>query len=59
MRSTVTVVEFGTSKIVALIAEVSTRQRCDIIGAGNASYDGYSQAHWNNPARVNEPASCH
>ncbi|MGI6738676.1 MAG: cell division FtsA domain-containing protein [Christensenellales bacterium] len=54
MRSTVTVVEFGTSKIVALIAEVSTRQRCDIIGAGNASYDGYSQAHWNNPAQVNE-----
>ncbi|MGI6214772.1 MAG: cell division FtsA domain-containing protein [Christensenellales bacterium] len=53
MRSTITVAEFGTSKIVVLIAEVSNRQRCDIIGAGNASYDGYSEAHWNNPAKVN------
>lgn len=53
MRSTVTVVDFGTSKIVALIAEVSSRQRCDIVGAGIAAYDGYADARWNNPGDVN------
>lgn len=53
MRSTVTVVDFGTSKIIALIAEVSSRQRCDIVGAGIAAYDGYADAHWNNPGDVN------
>lgn len=53
MRSTVTVVDFGTSKIVALIAEVSGRQRCDIVGAGIATYDGYADARWNNPGDVN------
>lgn len=54
MRSTISVIDFGTSKIVALIAEVSARQRCDIIGAGTTPYDGYSNARWNNGAQVNE-----
>lgn len=53
MKSTVTVVDFGTSKIVALIAEVNSKQRCDIVGAGIAAYDGYANARWNNPAEVN------
>ena len=54
MRSTISVIDFGTSKIVALIAEVSARQRCDIIGAGTTPYDGYANARWNNGAAVNE-----
>ena len=49
MRSTITVIDFGTSKVVALVAEVSGRQRTDIIGAGIASYDGFADARWNNP----------
>lgn len=53
MRSTVTVVDFGTNKIVALVAEVSSRQRCDIVGAGISAYDGYADARWNNPGEVN------
>lgn len=57
MRSTISVIDFGTSKIVALIAEVSGRQRCDIIGAGTAAYDGYANARWNNAALVNEAIS--
>ena len=44
MRSTISVIDFGTSKIVALIAEVSARQRCDIIGAGTTMYDGYANS---------------
>ena len=57
MRSTISVIDFGTSKIVALIAEVSARQRCDIIGAGTAAYDGFANARWNNASQVNEVIS--
>ncbi|MDD2562336.1 MAG: cell division FtsA domain-containing protein [Eubacteriales bacterium] len=57
MRSTISVIDFGTSKIVALIAEVSGRQRCDIVGAGTAAYDGFANARWNNAALVNEAIS--
>ena len=54
MRSTITVIDFGTSKVVALVAEVTGRQRTDIIGAGRASYDGFADARWNNPDLVND-----
>ena len=54
MKSTITVIDFGTSKVVALVAEVSGRQRTDIIGAGISSYDGFADARWNNPDLVNE-----
>lgn len=57
MRSSISVIDFGTSKIVALIAEVSARQRCDIIGAGTTPYDGYAGSRWNNAAAVNEAIS--
>lgn len=57
MRSTISVIDFGTSKIVALIAEVSARQRCDIVGAGTTPYDGYANARWNNASQVNEAIS--
>ena len=54
MKTTVTAIDFGTSKIVALMAESSGRQRCDIIGAGIAPYDGYVDRQWNNPQLLNE-----
>lgn len=54
MRQTLTVLDFGTSKIVALVAETSGRQRCDIIGAGTVHYDGYTNRQWNDPASLNE-----
>ena len=54
MRQTLTVLDFGTSKIVALVAETSGRQRCDIIGAGTVSYDGFSNRQWNDPSKLNE-----
>ena len=34
MKTTVTSVDFGTSKIVTLVAENSGATRCDIVGAG-------------------------
>ncbi|MBR6027661.1 MAG: hypothetical protein IKP40_01115 [Clostridia bacterium] len=52
MRTTVAVLDFGTSKIVTLVAESSSTNRYDIIGAGIANYDGFSRDGWNNPGAV-------
>lgn len=54
MKNTVTAIDFGTSKIVALVGETSGRQRCDIIGAGFASYAGFADGQWNDPAVLND-----
>lgn len=54
MKNTVAALDFGTSKIVALVAETSGRQRCDIIGAGTVIYDGYSDGRWNSPEQLND-----
>ena len=54
MKTTVAAMDFGTSKIVALVAETSGRQRCDIVGAGIATYDGYLEGQWNAPDQLNQ-----
>lgn len=54
MKTTVAAIDFGTSKIVTLVAENSTNQRCDIVGAGVAPYDGYMEGTWNDPMKLNE-----
>ncbi|MBQ6173780.1 MAG: hypothetical protein IKS31_12265 [Clostridia bacterium] len=54
MKTTVAAVDFGTSKIVTLVADNSSNLRCDIVGAGIAAYDGFMDAGWNNPGDVND-----
>ena len=54
MKTSVAIVDFGTSKIVGLVAEISNRQRCDIAGAGIATYDGYLEGAWNAPEALDE-----
>ena len=54
MKTTVAAIDFGTSKIVTLVAENSGSQRCDIVGAGIAMYDGYLEEGWNNPGELDE-----
>lgn len=54
MKTTVAAIDFGTSKIVTLVAENSGSQRCDIVGAGIAAYDGYKEDGWNNPADLDD-----
>lgn len=54
MKSTIAAIDFGTSKIVTLVAETSGTQRCDIIGAGISQYDGFLEGEWNNPLLLNE-----
>ncbi len=54
MKTTVAAIDFGTSKIVTLVAENSGSQRCDIVGAGIAPYDGYLADGWNDPGALDE-----
>ena len=54
MKTTITALDFGTSKIVTLVAENSGSSRCDIVGTGIAAYDGYLAAGWNNPGDLND-----
>ena len=54
MKTTVAAIDFGTSKIVTLVAENSGNQRCDIVAAGVAKYDGYLEEGWNNPGQLDE-----
>ena len=53
MKSVVTAMDFGTSKLVALVAEANGHERCDIIGAGTELYDGYLDGQWNAPSELN------
>ena len=47
-------IDFGTSKVVTLVAESGGYHRCDIIGAGQVPYDGYTDGYWNTPEKVSE-----
>ena len=54
MKSTVAAIDFGTCKIVTLIAETFGSQRCDIIGAGFAQYNGFMDGKWVYEKTLNE-----
>ena len=54
MKTTVAAIDFGTSKIVTLVAENSGSQRCDMTAAGVTKYDGYLEEGWNNPGMLDE-----
>jgi len=49
---TVAAIDFGTSKIVFLLAEGGGFSRCDIVGSGTVPYDGYMDGAWNVPDEV-------
>ena len=57
MKNTVAAVDFGTSKIVALVAVTGGRQSCDIISAGTSTYEGYVNGRWISPDTLNEAIS--
>ncbi len=52
MRTQVAAIEFGTSKIVTVIAESGGFNRCEIIGSGTVPYDGYQGGDWVTPQRL-------
>jgi len=54
MKTTVASIDFGTSKIVTLVAENSSATRCDIVGAGIVTYNGFLEEGWNDPQEIDE-----
>ncbi len=49
MKQTIAALDFGTNKIITVVAELNGAQRCDIVGTGIAMYDGYLDNNWINP----------
>jgi cell division protein FtsA len=47
MKTVAAAIEFGTSKIITLIAESGGFTRCEIIGSGTVPYSGYCDGNWN------------
>lgn len=54
MKTMAAAIDFGTSKVVTLVAESGGYHRCDIIGAGQVPYDGYADGDWNESGKVSE-----
>ena len=54
MKNMAAAIDFGTSKVVTLVAESGGYHRCDIIGAGQVPYDGYIDGYWNTPEKVDD-----
>lgn len=52
MKTQIAAIEFGTSKIVTVIAQNSGMDRLDIIGSGTVPYDGYTDGDWNTPGQM-------
>ena len=49
MKTVAAAIEFGTSKIITLIAESGGFTRCEIVGSGTVPYAGYMDGEWNDP----------
>ena len=52
MKTQIAAIDFGTSKIVTLIAANGGMDRCEIVGSGTVPYDGYSDGDWNTPGQM-------
>ena len=46
MKTVAAAIDFGTSKIVTLLAESGGFTRCDIVGSGTVPYAGYMDGQW-------------
>lgn len=54
MKKATAVVDFGTSKVLVLLAEETAYQKVTITSAGMAQYDGFMNGEWNAPGAVND-----
>lgn len=52
MKTVAAAIEFGTSKIITLLAESGGFTRCEIIGSGTVPYAGFMDCEWNEPERL-------
>ena len=54
MKKATSVLDFGTSKVLVLLAEESAYQKVTITSAGMAQYDGFMNGEWNAPGDVTD-----
>ena len=54
MKKSTAVLDFGTSKVLVLLAEESAYQKITITSAGMAQYDGFMDGVWNEPGGVSD-----
>lgn len=54
MKTQIAAIDFGTSKIVTVVAQSGGISRCDIIGSGTVPYAGFSDGDWNEPEALIE-----
>ena len=53
-NKTISILDFGTSKILALMAEEVAGQKLTITSVGMAKYDGFMNGGWNAPEKVQD-----
>lgn len=51
-KTQIAAIEFGTSKIVTIIAQNGGIDRLEFVGTGTVPYDGYSDGDWNTPGQM-------
>lgn len=54
MKTQIAAIDFGTSKIVTIVAQSGGISRVDIIGSGTVPYAGFSDGDWNEPEALIE-----
>ena len=54
MKKATAVLDFGTSKVLVLLAEENAYQKVTITSAGMAQYDGFMNGEWNAPGDVTD-----
>ena len=51
-KTQIAAIEFGTSKIVTIIAQNGGIDRLEFLGMGTVPYDGYQDGDWNTPGQM-------
>lgn len=51
-KTQIAAIEFGTSKIVTIIAQSGGIDRLEFLGTGTVPYDGFSDGDWNTPGQM-------
>lgn len=52
MKQAIMAIDFGSSKISAIIASSAQGSRCDALGAGSVNYSGFRNGRWMDPPGV-------
>lgn len=51
-KTTIAAIEFGTSKIVTVIARCGNNEKIELAGTGTVPYDGFKDGDWNTPGQM-------